>query len=126
MKKLLFTSLLTAAVVFAQATGGSDNKPGAAERQKRLTQRSAKAAEVKSSTAIPKKGVKKSSGSIEIMSYSSGAAQTGVKTGGSGVGAGKVNLNDLKIVSKNGGKNGTSKVGKQPPAKRPEAAPPGK
>jgi hypothetical protein len=42
MQKMLFASLLTIAVVFAQATGGSDNKSG---------------------TAIPKKkGGKKSTG----------------------------------------------------------------
>jgi hypothetical protein len=117
MKKLLLASLLTIAVVFARATVGSDNKPRASGTKKIVTT-SRKGAGVKSSTAIPKKGGKKSTGgSIDISSFSWGASQTGVpKANGSA--SGKVDLNDLKI----GNKKGANKTGRQPPAKRPAPA----
>lgn len=78
MQKMLFASLLTIAVVFAQATGGSDNKSG---------------------TAIPKKkGGKKSTsgGSFEVPPSSFGVeAPRDLKNGG-------------KNGSKKGGKKGPS------------------
>ena len=121
MKLLLFASMLTIAVVCAQATGVSDNKPGAAGTKK-VDTRSRKGAEAQSVATIPKKGGKKSTGgAFEIKCYSFGASQTGVQKN-SGGGAGKVDLNGLKI----GGKKGANKAGKQPPAKRPESAAPAK
>src|SRR5260221_11758566 len=84
MKKLLFASLLTTAVVFARATGGSDDKPGASGTKK-IDTTSRKRAGTKSGTVTPKKGGKKStSGSFDIPSYSWGSSQAGVKTGGNG------------------------------------------
>jgi hypothetical protein len=122
MKKLLFGSLLTIAIVFARATGGSDDKPGTSGTKK-IDTTSRKGAGTTSGTVTPKKGGKKStSGSFDIPSYSWGASQAGVKTGGNGNACGKVGLGDIKV----GNKNGANKAGKQPPAKRPVSAPPAK
>ena len=122
MKKLLFASLLTTAVVFARATGGSDDKPGASGTKK-IDTTSRKRAGTKSGTVTPKKGGKKStSGSFDIPSYSWGTSQAGVKTGGNGNASGKVGLDDIKV----GNKNGANKAGKQPPAKRSVSAAPAK
>jgi hypothetical protein len=71
--KLWFASLLTIAVMFAQANNGSDNKPGGT---------------AKSNTQNPKKGGKKSSsGSFELPPSSFGVetpkdSKNGGKKGG--------------------------------------------
>jgi hypothetical protein len=97
--KLWFASLLTIAVVFAQANNGSDNKSGGT---------------AKSNTPNPKKGGKKSSGgSFEVPPSSFGVEPPrDLKNGG-------------KKGSKKGGKTGPT-ANKQKPPKRPEAAPPQK
>ena len=111
MKKLLFASLLTGAVVFAQAGGGSDNKPGVAAGTKKIDTTSRK--------STKKKGGKKGG---SVANFSWGMAQNGVQKAPAGSGGvGKVDLNKVKV-----GKKGTNKACKQPPAKRPESAPPGK
>jgi hypothetical protein len=91
--KLWFASLLTIAVVFAQANNGSDNKSGTA----------------KSNTQNPRKGGKKSStGSFELPPSSFGVeTPRDVKNTG-------------KKGTKKGTKKGPT-ANKQPPAKRPES-----
>jgi hypothetical protein len=119
MQKLWFAALLTIAVAFAQATGGSEGKSGAGTKK---TDTKSGKDRAKSSNQNPKKGEKKSTGDTLVRfnpDFNSGDPTEVQKVSGGG-GAGKVNLNDINVGNKKGGKK-VSKVSKRPPAKRPES-----
>jgi hypothetical protein len=115
MQKLWFAALLTAAVAFAQATGGSEGKSGAGT--KKVDTKSRKSAPAKSGTAVPQKGAKNSTGGhVDVVGFCFGASQPPQNpTGPGATGPGKARpTSDLNVGKK------VSKVSKRPLAKRPE------
>jgi ABC-type oligopeptide transport system substrate-binding subunit len=118
MQKLWFAALLTIAVAFAQAIGGSEGKSGAGTKK---TDTKSGKDRAKLNNQNPKKGGKKSTGGTLVRlnpDVSSGNPPEVQKVSGSG--AGKANLNGFNVGNKKGGKK-DSKASKQPPAKRPES-----
>ena len=135
MKKLLFASLLTVAVVFAQTGGGTtdkkeprtteaNNKPGGKTKPREHSK--------KGSKTVTENAPKIASGSGGHVGGGSGAGKVSTtestkKFGGShGCDTPTESTAIAKTYSKKGGKKGVNKAGQQPPAKRPEAAPPAK